>query len=435
MTLKTIEFLDLDGPTTALTAEDDLWLADLAKVAQPDAFVVPFAHRHPDEHPGSVLERSGRGWRAGRYIGQLRRGDRILKISPRLGIDTIGRWMAAVTGVVAVKQTAGLGESPDLLVAPMIARLWANSVAQSSQHGLPTFRREVDASGTTVKGRLNGRLTAGFSARGVASVAWTERQKSLDNSVSRSIVAADNVLGGLLDSWAPGWRGPRVEEIVMRLRHSTGNRPRLPDRRQLDQMRYTPIRLPFKETAELSWRIAHFGGIQNTPAGDDIEGMLIDVAELWELFVLACAREAFPTESVVHGNLGGDKSYLLRSTRDGTSGLGRLLPDITVGPASSPVAIIDAKYKRLTNDRRDPDRGDLYQLAAYLATNSKAELPPPIGLLAYPATSEMALEIRSEALGPWKTSQGNLVSFERLPTEQIQCSAALRAIVCPLSSG
>ncbi|WP_081474367.1 5-methylcytosine restriction system specificity protein McrC [Gordonia alkanivorans] len=339
------------------------------------------------------------------------------------------------TGVVAIKQTASLGESPDLLVAPVIARLWANSVTQSSQHGLPTFRREVDASGTTVKGRINGKRTAGFAARGVASVAWTERQKSLDNSVSRSIVAADNVLGGLLDSWAPDWRGPRVEEIVMRLRHSTGNRPRLPKRRQLDSVRYTPIRLPFKQTAELSWRIAHFGGIQNTPAGDSIEGMLIDVAELWELFVLACAREAFASETVAHGNLGGDKSYFLRSTRNGTFGLGRLLPDITVGPASSPLAIIDAKYKRLTNDRRDPDRGDLYQLAAYLATNSKAGLPPPLGLLAYPATSEMDLDVRAEALGPWKTSQGNIVHFMRLPTEQTLCAAALRAIVGPFSRG
>ncbi|WP_238419499.1 McrC family protein [Gordonia sp. 'Campus'] len=435
MTLKTIEFLDLDGPTTALSAEDDLWLADLAKVAQPDAFVVPFAHRHPDEHPGSVVERSGPGWRAGRYIGQLRRGDRILQISPRLGIDTIGRWMTAVTGVVAVKQTAGLEESSDLLVAPVIARLWVNSVTQSSLHGLPSFRREVDAFGTTVKGRINGRLTAAFAARGVASVAWTERQKSLDNSVSRSIVAADNVLGGLLDSWAPDWRGSRVEEIVMRLRYSTGNRPRLPKRRELDRVRYTPIRLPFRQTAELSWRIANFGGIQNTPAGDNIEGMLIDVAELWELFVLACAREAFATETVAHGNLGGDKSYLLRSTRDGTSGLGRLLPDITVGPAGSPLAIIDAKYKRLTNDRRDPDRGDLYQLAAYLATNSKAGVPPPVGLLAYPAASEKLLDVRAEALGPWKTSQDNTVHFARLPTEETQCAAALRAIIGPSSQG
>jgi 5-methylcytosine-specific restriction enzyme subunit McrC len=428
VTPRVLEFTDLAGPVTGLSSDDDRWLAELAAEARPNDFAIPFARRHPDDRPGVIVERDGNSWRAGRYIGQLRRGDRILTIRPRLGIDTIGEWMAAITGVVAVARAAAVEDSADLLVAPIVARLWAASVRQASQHGLPTFRAESHAAGSTVRGRLDGKRTAVLAARGATAIAWTERTKSLDNPVSRSIVAADNVLGRLLDHSSPRWRGDRTEEIVTRIRHSVGNRPKLPTRRQLDRVRYTPIRLPFRPVAELSWSIAQFGGIQNTPSGDDIEGMLIDVAELWELFVLHCAREAFASIEVAHGTFVSDAAFLMYSAADPAAGRGRLLPDVIVGPRATPCAIIDAKYKRLSGDYRDPDRGDLYQLAAYLSA-STTDICRPAGMLAYPIPvgSEAFLGTADiERHGPWLTMQGNNVQFVRLPVGTSDCVAALR---------
>lgn len=105
------------------------------------------------------------------------------------------------------------------------------------------------------------------------------------------------------------------------------------------------------------------------------------------------------------------------------SRLGRLYPDIVIGPIDGPVAIIDAKYKPLVDPRR-VDRGDLYQLNAYLAL-----APVPMGALAYVRFPEQTSAAYAENQGPWRTENGHLVAFTRLPATEAECVAALRTLV------
>jgi hypothetical protein len=98
-------------------------------------------------------------------------------------------------------------------------------------------------------------------------------------------------------------------------RAGVGARPRLPERHELTRVRYTPITMPFEQAALLSHRIASGLGYvasndEGYGASDDegkAEGILVDVAELWELFVLNCARVGLPGLQVE--DVGADVRY------------------------------------------------------------------------------------------------------------------------------
>lgn len=168
-------------------------------------------------------------------------------------------------------------------------------------------------------------------------------------------------------------------------------------------MRYTPITRRFESVARLSYEIARRRGHLTSATSADAAGVLIDVAELWELFLVHCARRAFGPTRVEHGTSKRDGAYLLQSIPRPDRQLGRLKPDILIRDGTGElVAVVDAKYKRLRSWRGSPsgvDRGDLYQLASYLSGHDV-----PLGMLAYPPhESDWA---SADLDGPWLTREG-----------------------------
>jgi 5-methylcytosine-specific restriction enzyme subunit McrC len=145
------------------------------------------------------------------------------------------------------------------------------------------------------------------------------------------------------------------------------------------------------------------------------------VAELWELFLLHCLTTACD-QTVTHGTTANVTKHLLHSTRDPSKVMGRLYPDFTVGDLTSPTAIIDAKYKRLT-DPFPVAREDLYQLTSYLTAYAN-NTQPPRGMLAYPLLPDSAPST-AESNGPWSLQAKNVaqVDFMRLPTTEKECTA------------
>lgn len=417
-----IAFADLAGPVErdrAFTADEDQWLTALAAETRPEQFTLNLAPSCASADPQPVLERQLDGsWRAGRYVGELRRDGRILEIRPRLGIDTIATWASAALNVHTVPRAAEARGSTTL-IAELTAALWRTVLTTAARHGQPSFRAHRRHVGPAVRGRLDLPGTVALRAARSPLLASVERAKLLGNPVSQVIVAADHVLDTLLRH-RPGWRGDRVEEIVPRLRAAVGGRPRLPSHSELRAVRYTPITLPYKRVAELSWQIVQHTAPQASSTDERTHGLLIDVAELWELFVLHCARRA-TTQRVTHGTQQHIPTPLLRSAHHPTAVLGRLYPDILIGAHDAPKVIIDAKYKPL-NDRRGVDREDLYQLNSYLTAHN-AEL----GILAYPVLDQQPpsdIQLRN----PWLTQQNRAMNFVRLPTTKTDCAAALATL-------
>ena len=198
------------------------------------------------------------------------------------------------------------------------------------------------------------------------------------------------------------------------LRASTGTRPPRPRLQEIRAARYSPITIKWRRAAELSWRILNDDPLGVAADDESTHGVLIDVAELWEMFVLHCVGEA-TDRPVRHGTTTTTSGHLARSTVDPRRALGKLYPDVLVG--EDPVtALLDAKYKRL-GGVRGVDREDLYQLHAYTST-----FGAPAAALVYPSLGhELPTE---ERLSPWQTSTGSL-AFLTLPTEKDACVAKL----------
>jgi 5-methylcytosine-specific restriction enzyme subunit McrC len=405
-------------------AEEDAWLTRLAAyLADHDHSLRLSGRQREDEEDDPALARGADGrWWTGRFIGEISFEGRELRIEPRLGIDVVGTWLARALNLSVVPKAATrAGSGP--LVAQLVDRMWSASLAEAGRHGPPRFRRVDTHEGLYLRGGLDIPNTVRLRSAQIPKVASRRERRSVENPVSRAIVLADRTLTSLIGQEKP-WRPHLADELLNQLRASVGANPRVPSVREMRKVRYAPIARAFEPVARLSLEIAQRRGTLTSGGGEDASGVLIDVAELWELFLLHCARRALGESRVEHGTGTASSAFLLVSDADGATRMGRLKPDILINDARGrECAVIDAKYKRLRNSAERPngvDRGDLYQLIAYLAGHDVR-----YGALAYPPGDDQA---RAADLGPWETASGQRVGFLRFPAEEAGCIAEFRAV-------
>lgn len=414
-----VVFQDL-SPRAAADPAEDQWLARLAAhlVSEDHVLRLTSNSGRSDDEDGAALTRGPDGnWWAGRYIGELRFEDRELRIEPRLGIDVIGAWLAHALNVTAVPRTATKSSAGPLIVQ-LVDRVWSSAVADAARHGTPRLRRVTRHDHQFIRGRLDVGGTVRHRAAGRPLTTMVRNERDLHNPVSRVLVLADRALKSLLPG-KPTWRPALAENVLSHLRGAVGVQPPSPDRAELRSVRYTPISRRYQAVALLSYEIVRHRGHFTSSSNADVSGVLIDVAELWELFLVHCARDAFGPSHVEHGTAEREGAYLLRAADHADKSLGRLKPDILVRDANGRLrAVIDAKYKRLRSWAGSPhgvDRGDLYQLAAYLAGHDV-----PLGVLAYPPSDNDSAPAHLD--GPWQTGEGKTARFERFPASAADAS-------------
>ncbi|MFN8162430.1 MAG: hypothetical protein U0R26_01055 [Solirubrobacterales bacterium] len=425
MTLPALLLEDL-SPHEAVDGEEDDWLTRLAQhLANHDHTLrLSGRHRQDDEDDAALSRGSDGRWWTGRFIGEINFEGRELRISPRLGIDVVGVWLARALNLSVIPRAATqAGSGP--LIAQLVDRMWSASLAEAGRHGPPRFRRADRSAGLYVRGRLDVPGTLALRLARVPKVASRTERRSVENPVSRAIVLADRTLGSLLGPEKP-WRPELADELLRQLRAEVGANPEMPSAREMRKVRYAPITRSFEPVARLSLEIARRRGTLTSGSGDDTSGVLIDVAELWELFLLHCARRALGESRVEHGTGTSSTAFLLVSDADPTARMGRLKPDLLVRDEQGRErAVIDAKYKRLRNSMERPqgvDRGDLYQLVAYISGHNV-----PYGALAYPPAD--ADEAKAADLSPWRLASGQEVGFIRLPAAEVDCVSAFRSLL------
>lgn len=164
------------------------------------------------------------------------------------------------------------------------------------------------------------------------------------------------------------------------------------------------------------------------------------MAELWERFVLGAFRRAVPAGyEVVQGarETLGRPEYLLRSIREPERGIGRIYPDIVIRRRGQVVAVVDAKYKKLTN-RVAAKSGivpaDGHQIIGYVAALRSNERT--VGMLAYPTdpgddgmplAREDLPSAPAEEFEPWQVpALGNIIRARRLPVAMTSCVRDIR---------
>lgn len=391
--------------------EDDAWLSEVARLPA-QTWVLRADEGVParaDEEP--ILVRDLDGWRTGRYIGEIRHRGRTLQIEPRLGVGVITGWIGVAHNVRIIDNTAGTTSDASSLLIQLAAALWRAAMLDAGRHALPRTREHRTSVSYAVEGRLDARATARLRASGDPRIVSARRTRTLENAAAAAVVCADRVLARHLTG---NWRGPVVEDQLARMREAVGSRPALPSRDDLRRMRYTPLTARWSRAASLSRRIATSGLLRTSAHDETTSGALIDVAELWELFLVRCVEQA-TDRLVTHGTRANMDRKLLTSVEDVNRGMGALYPDILVNAsAEDGCRVIDAKYKRLS-PARPVDREDLYQLAAYAGSFRASR-----SMLAYPDVGVDAAD--AERHSPWTGPGTSLFEFRRLPVTGRACT-------------
>lgn len=424
-------FQDLAGPNRRPDDAEIAWLEEHVVPLDPTRFLIglPGARALADDDDAlSLISRNPDGtYTAGRFVGELRIHGEALRIVPRLGFPTLASWMAAALNVPVLPKTAGM-RADTALIPQLLAIIWSALLSEAARHARPAFRADERHTGRRMRGRLDIRGTVALRGRGISDQAVSiDRPRTLGHDVSRVLVRADRVLDRALRDTNAEWRPRLVRDLLGELRHAVGNNPELPSERVLARVRYSPITVGYRRAARLSHTVANHQGLMSTSDDQAVSGALIDVAEIWELFLVHCAKHAFGAQHVEHAARIGERKHLLTSASTGRS-LGRIRPDIVVHDAQRRVRLVlDAKYKRLVANAYRPegvDRADLYQLTSYLAAAPSRTL----GALLYPPDDDHCAPSIAESEGPWQTESGATLEFNRLARERVHVIAALRAL-------
>jgi 5-methylcytosine-specific restriction enzyme subunit McrC len=417
---------DLSPYAGELTDDDHAWLKRLSAFTATDFVISLSDEEREEDQPIVELQRDGRWW-AGRYVGAFTFEGRRLVIEPRLGISVIEAWLDQILGILALPASARHDPHETFMVR-LLARVWCRTMDAATRHGLPLLRLPSRHEGAFVRGRLDVPATIALRGQGREAVGSLTHDRSLAHPATRAIVCADRALGSQIPDTAE-WRTDRVRQVLPPLRAAVGARPRLPTTHELSRVRYTPITRPFARAADLSHRIASRLGYGVSDEEGRDEGILIDVAELWELFVLNCLRRVLPSGlQLDHGTRADRSEYFMRSV-DGTREIGRLKPDLLIRADEKVIAVLDAKYKRLQDSPQRPrgiEPADLYQIAAYALRHG----PDQGAALLYPLPPD-STDVEpsyAERHGPWRSEAGD-ISFRRLPVDVDGCCSALSSLL------
>lgn len=422
---------DCSPLTPQPNAAEANWLRRLATNVTASDFVIPISGDRDENEPVVYSSWDGTWW-AGRYVGSISFEGHSLNIEPRFGMDALRNWLFEATSVV-LTQTPGKLREDESFIAQLLASVWAHGLVDAARHGLPALRREVSTKGTTIRGRLDVAASLRMIATGSGQVVSIRSERSLDHAASDAIVAAYVVLRRWLGVPDEMWLPARAKELLTHLMSVTGSRPRVPTKAELERIRYTPITAGFASIAELSRQIADRRGLAaDIDAIGETKGVLLDVAELWELYVLSVLRKASAPLTVAHGTREKLTTKKLLYSDISGQGMGTLIPDaiLFAGPVTR--GVVDAKYKSLhpsANSPNGPQREDLYQMAAYLGRFHAPIGMTTWGLLAYPFDPSMPVMPDAELNSPWSLEDGKRIGFATLPHYPADAVAKLRSLL------
>ncbi len=356
------------SPIKGISSEEKEWLKELVNRVDVDALTIQLSpQKHKEHDPVISFDQKGE-LRAGRYIGEVKYKDRILRIMPRFGDIALHRWLSKIWSVHLVSSEGSYDSSRKLWVWYLLAWLWQARLIASARHGLP-FHRKVEAyKGLIAKGRLDVRATIQAFARGQQKLVSQTRNKYVDAQIASILLSAFEIL----DKDAPdrNWfNNKRTREIISALRGQQIDRLSIMDLKKGLPIRYTPITDIYRPIVDLSWTIIEGKPLSSIVENNNkVQGIFLDMAEIWELYLYQILRQGLSGFRVEYtGRTEKSEEHLLHHKADVRGGL---RPDFLVRKSDELVAILDAKYKTTNSSRERPDGvlpQDLYQMNAYLS--------------------------------------------------------------------
>lgn len=314
------------------------------------------------------------------YIGRFSNNETDIVINPRFGSIVFNYILNYATNLFLPEGTSATKDSSNNFYW-LIALLWKAMLNKAITLGqTPKEYQQIKKNLRNYRGRLCVPKHIHYNASNASMFYCKYNKLSLDNTINRTIRNVYKVLqtkniGSLIDEFA---------EYDSRL-SSFGVQSEISDLNKIDSIQYTKMTIPYYPVMQLSKNIlsnvlsesSNSGSISNI-------SYFIDVAELWEMYLLKLLQNRLNNYFVYSPNaLYGD--FLIQNN------MREIRPDIIIKKDAQVVMIIDAKYKEYksfgSTSKRGVSREDLYQMTTYLYHYGEHN-KPIIGIFTAPTSQK-----------------------------------------------
>lgn len=294
------------------------------------------------------------------YIGYYGNSDVSLRILPRFG-DLFSYFLGYAANVFLPIGQSGLSSAGGNSYW-LLAILWKSLLNSALTTGqIPKTYIEEHKNLKTYRGRLDIQQNIKNNLVDQSRFYCTYRRLSMDNTINRAVrhayrVLRDKGLSGILaemSAYDQRLESFGVKDIVSNLK-------------DLDNIRFTRMNAVYQPVVNLCKTIINNDAASFEEGERENFSYMIDVAELWELYLLRLLQRNIPSDYYVYSPNALSGDYLLEGE------MRTIRPDILIEKDGQVVLIIDAKYKRYSQIGKtgaamvNVQRDDLYQMNTYL---------------------------------------------------------------------
>lgn len=384
------------------------WLTKLAKARIEDSHLFKLSDKTFEDEPIVYCDHFGNWW-TGRFIGSLHYEGVSIEIHPRFGLKFVADNIP-LNNFIPVETNASFS-SGEKFIHLLQAMLWLNLLAKAAKHTVPAVKINKAHTSAISRGRIDVQRTIKARIKDPSKIASISSHKEINNPITTTVVLAyfeiqrwfpkHNLL-----NWLPETIGLRLQQMI----DATPRHSPIPKTRDIKGARLGSIAKAYIPLTRVSLDILKNKGISEKSDDNKSSTLLVDVAELWEIYILSVLREALINIDVLHGTREGDKFLL--TDKSGKYQLGKLLPDYIFNINGNTASIGDAKYKRLGDAPwMSPKRDDLYQMTAYLSRYSSCEE----GNFYYPDWGD---DCTITDNNPWLLASGQRINFIKVPIDK-----------------
>lgn len=315
---------------------------------------------------------------ASHYIGRYSFKGVDIVINPRFGDNIFNYLISYATNLYIPLGNSGIAYNNTSNSYWLIATIWKAMLNKALTLGqIPKEYQLIEKNLKNYKGRLDISKHIRTNLCNASKFYCRYKKLSMDNTINRTIRCTykffkDNGLSSMLSEF---------EEYDNRMM-SLGVSDEI-DLSAIRNVQYTRMTSPYLPIMNLSQYI-----LKNNKVASSIDGQktgcsyFIDIADLWEMYLLKVLQRNLPKEYNVYSPNYGHGDFLIEGN------MREIRPDIIIEKDGRTMMIIDAKYKEYHSlgriDTRDTvNREDLYQMSTYLYHFGKANLPI-IGLFTAP---------------------------------------------------
>ena len=291
-------------------------------------------------------------------------------VKPRFGDGIFNYLLSYVYGIYLPKGFSSTSNEKSNNLW-LIAIMWKATLQKAiTKSQIPKEYQKFEKNLSTYKGQLNISKHIKHNLFDKSKFYCNYRKLTMNTTINQTIRYIYRLLekkgfGNLLKDIA------EYDQILQ----SFGVESKMVHPKEIQHIRYSKLNIYYKKVMELSSLILKSQSKSSdiTSSKNDSFSYFLDIAELWENYLLKVLQRNLPEYNIYSPNEDGGE-YLLDG-KNLEDEYRQIIPDIIIKKNNKVVAILDAKYKKynqigkFANSAKNPNfvsRDDLYQMCTYM---------------------------------------------------------------------